>query len=131
MTKIKDSGNRQIYDTGANRDNPSGKGMMNLIPANAILRVSRHFEYGGKKYGYDNWQKGIPNSRYVDAALRHLFKYLAGCQDEDHLSAAVWNVLCLMWNEEHLQNMQDIVPLIGRTSPYIYPLDYTDNEDTP
>ena len=37
--KLKDSGDRQIYETGANRDNPVGKGMMNLIPACSILRV--------------------------------------------------------------------------------------------
>lgn len=124
MTKIKDSGTRQIYPTGANRDNPTGKGAMNLIPANAILRVSRHYEDGAKKYGDNNWTKGIPTSRYIDAALRHLFKYLAGCQDEDHLSAAVWNILCLMWTEEHLPHMQDIPPLVGRSSPFLYPLDY-------
>lgn len=122
--EIKDSGHRQTYDTGANRDSPIGKGMMNLIPAASILRVSRHYELGGLKYSYNNWTKGIPNSRYVDAALRHLFKYLAGCQDEDHLSAVAWNVLCLMHNEQYMPEMQDIPPLVGKDCPFLYPLDY-------
>lgn len=121
--KIKDSGHRQTYQTGANRDNPVGKGMMNLIPACSILRVSRHYELGGAKYGFGNWEKGIPNSRYVDAAIRHLFKYLAGCNDEDHLSASVWNILCLMWNEQNLPDMQDISTWSGRESNFLYELD--------
>jgi hypothetical protein len=130
MAKLKDSGERQLYLTGANRDNPVGKGRMDLIPPIAILRLSRHFEDGARKYGENNWTKGIPNSRYIDAAIRHIFKYLAGCNDEPHLEAAVWNLCCLMHNEQLLPEMQDIPAWKGRTSNFLYPLD-TELEEKP
>lgn len=123
MVKVKDEGSRQEYGTGARRDNPEGKGKMNLLPAASILRLSRWYEAGALKYGENNWQKGMPNSRYIDAALRHLFKYLAGCQDEDHLSAAAWNICAVMWNEHYLPEQQDIPELVGRNSPFVYELD--------
>lgn len=123
LPNVKDAGQRQLYKSGANRDNPSGKGRMDLLPAEALLRLSRWYEAGALKYGENNWQKGMPNSRYVDAALRHIFKYLAGCQDEDHLSAAAWNILAVMFNEHNMPEQQDIPKLIGRKSPFIYELD--------
>ena len=35
-------------------------------------------------------------SLYVDAALRHIVKYMMGMTDEDHLAMAVWNLDCLL-----------------------------------
>lgn len=72
-----------------------------------ILDVARHFENGALKYGEHNWQKGIPISRYVDSALRHLMKDLAGETDEDHAAAFVWNCMCAAWTMEHLPEMDD------------------------
>ena len=123
MAELKDSGTRQVYFTGANRDNRAGKGRMDLLPPSAMLRLSRHFEDGARKYGDNNWQKGIPISNYINSALRHLFKYLAGCNDEPHLEAAAWNILCAMWTEQELPEMQDIPTWKGRTSNFLYPLD--------
>jgi len=94
--KVKDSGSRQEYASGARRDNASNKGRMDLLPPEAILRLSRWYEWGAQKYGDHNWERGMPISRYLDAAIRHTFKYMAGCNDEDHLSAAVWNLLAII-----------------------------------
>jgi hypothetical protein len=98
MTKkyvLKDSGTRTNFSTGAVRDAQEGKGRMDLLPARAILAVARIFEAGAKKYGDNNWRKGIPLSRYMDSGLRHAMKYLRGDRDEDHLTQAIWNLLCL------------------------------------
>ena len=48
---ILDSGNRREFQTGAVRDMAEGKGDMVSLPNNAILRLSRHYEGGAKKYG--------------------------------------------------------------------------------
>lgn len=39
-----------------------------------ILDVSKHFEEGSKKYGENNWQKGLPVNCYIDSAVRHYLK---------------------------------------------------------
>ena len=72
-----------------------------------MLDVARHFENGALKYGERNWEKGIPISRYIDSALRHLMKDLAGETDEDHAAAFVWNCMCAAWTMEHLPAMDD------------------------
>lgn len=72
-----------------------------------MLDVARHFENGALKYGEHNWQKGIPISRYIDSAVRHLMKDLAGETDEDHAAAFVWNCMCAAWTMEHLPEMDD------------------------
>ena len=68
----------------------------------ALLEVSKHFEEGAKKYGENNWQKGIPESSYIDSAVRHYLKWLRGDDDERHDRAFVWNIMCLIWTHEHI-----------------------------
>lgn len=72
---------------------------------NMILDVSIHFEEGAKKYGEYNWQKGIPIQSYIDSAVRHYLKYLRGDDDENHLRAFVWNILCLIWTVKHKEEL--------------------------
>lgn len=62
-----------------------------------MLETSIHFEEGAKKYGENNWQKGIPTKCYIDSAVRHYLKWLRGDTDEPHDRAFVWNLLCCMW----------------------------------
>jgi len=100
---IKDSGAREQFETGSRRDTRDGKGRFDLLPAAGIARLARHFEAGAKKYGDNNWTKGQPASRFLDSALRHAFKFAAGEKDEDHLIAAVWNLLCLADQEERIK----------------------------
>ena len=105
---IKDSGSKREFESGAVRDYSEGKGRCDLLPACALLRLAKHYEAGAKKYGDRNWEKGQPTSVLMDSALRHLFKYLDGWKDEDHLSAATWNILGAMWMEEKHPELQDI-----------------------
>lgn len=63
----------------------------------AFLEVSKHFEEGAKKYGENNWQKGLPVNCYINSALRHYLKWLRGDTDEPHDRAFVWNLLCCIW----------------------------------
>lgn len=72
-----------------------------------VLEVSKHFEEGAKKYGENNWQKGIPLHSYIDSAIRHLLKYWNGETDERHDRAFCWNIICAIWTMENKPEMDD------------------------
>lgn len=72
-----------------------------------ILEVAKHFEEGSKKYGENNWQKGIPVKCYIDSAIRHYIKWLRGDQDEPHDRAFCWNILCAIWTCENKPELND------------------------
>ena len=106
--EIKDSGERTTFETGAVRDMHEGKGDMVSIPWESILRLSKHYENGAKKYQRWNFRKGIPISSFIDSACRHLAKYQCGMDDEDHLAAAAFNVLGAMLMENTMPEMNDL-----------------------
>lgn len=66
-----------------------------------FLEVAKHFEEGAKKYGENNWQKGIPVHCYIDSAVRHYLKWLRGDKDEPHDRAFVWNLMCCIWEVDY------------------------------
>lgn len=72
-----------------------------------ILEVSKHFEEGAKKYGENNWQKGIPVKCYMDSAIRHYIKYIRGDNEEPHNRAFVWNILTAIWTCNHYPSLND------------------------
>ena len=114
---LKDSGNRREFESGSVRDMGGGKGRCDLLPACALLRLSRHYEAGAKKYAERNWEKGIPISVMMDSGIRHMLKYLDGQKDEDHLCAAAWNIIGAMWMEEKHPELQDIPSRIIKIGP--------------
>ena len=69
-----------------------------------ILDTAKHFEEGAKKYGENNWQKGLPVNCYVDSALRHYYKWRRGDKDENHHLAFVWNLMALIWEVDYHEN---------------------------
>lgn len=80
-----------------------------------MLEVGVHFEEGAKKYGTDNWRKGIPLHCYIDSALRHFYKYMSynsnkdlKFMDERHDRAFVWNILCAYWTFKNRPEYDDI-----------------------
>lgn len=70
-------------------------------PETMFLEVAKHFEEGAKKYGENNWQKGLPVNCYIDSAIRHYLKHRRGDKDEPHDRAFVWNLLCCIWEVDH------------------------------
>lgn len=76
--------------------------------ANLFLDVSIHFEEGAKKYGENNWQKGIPVHCYLDSAIRHYLKSVRGDDDEPHMRAFIWNIMCCIWTCENHPELIDI-----------------------
>ena len=104
--EIKDSGKRQEFDTGAVRDIQSDdKGRYDLLSPFALKRLAVHMAKGCYKYGQRNYEKGIPLHCFFDSAVRHLYNYIENRmkgveQDEDHLSAAFWNIHGFIHTEE-------------------------------
>ena len=78
--------------------------------ATCCLELSKHFEAGAKKYGENNWQKGIPTHCYIDSAVRHFLKFLRDDSDEPHDRAFVWNLLCCIWTCKNKPELNDYEP---------------------
>ena len=72
-----------------------------------VLEVAKQFEDGAKKYGENNWQKGIPVRCYIDSAIRHFLKFTRGDKDEPHDRAFCWNIICAIWTCEHKPELND------------------------
>lgn len=107
-SRIKDSGHRTEFTTGAVRDMHQGKGRYDLLPWEAIHELARHCEEGALKYGERNCEKGIPIHSLIDSAFRHLSCYMRGMKDEPHLRAAMWNIAFAIYMEQKHPEMQDI-----------------------
>lgn len=101
--KVKDSGENEEFSTGSVRDNPEGKGRFDLTAPYAMFRIARHYENGSDRYGDRNWELGQPLSRYLDSAERHLTKIKMGLEDEDHLSAACWNLMAIIETQKRIE----------------------------
>lgn len=100
MFETKDNGRRTISPTGALRSNSDGKGRFDLISPTALTRLAQVYERGGKQKGDRNWEKGFEVSRACSSAIRHIFQYLDGMHDEDHIAQSCWNLFCVMHFEE-------------------------------
>ena len=94
----------QVFATGGVRSKASGKGRFDLIPAHPMLRLARHYENGAIKYEDRNWEKGLPLSRFVDSAQRHMNAFMSNDRTEDHLAAVLWNVMGYLWTENEINN---------------------------
>ena len=72
-----------------------------------FLEVAKHFEEGAKKYGENNWQKGIPVHCFINSAVRHYLKWLREDDDEPHDRSFVWNIMCAIWTCKHKPELDD------------------------
>lgn len=110
----KDSGKREEYDSGMQRDTQDGKPRFDLlypvgIPYNDqfLTRVAELLARGAEKYSERNWEKALGQEeldRFKASALRHMIQWYTGEIDEDHASACVFNLLgaeTLKWKLEH------------------------------
>lgn len=99
------SGNKRTFSTGSVRDDLGDKPMLELIPYDLfLLRVGALYTKGAKHYSTNNWRKGQPMSTTIGSLQRHLAKYMLGYDDEDHLSAVVFNALSLLNADEYFKD---------------------------
>lgn len=59
-----------------------GKAPLSMLPRVALEQEAKVMEFGAKKYGKFNYRKGMKWSRLIDAALRHVYAYADG-EDND------------------------------------------------
>ena len=90
----------RLKHTGSKHD--AGKPLMGVVPPNALLAVAKVLTFGAEKYGRDNWRQ-VENAetRYMDAALRHLNAYQRGEvvdpeSGESHLAHAVCGLMFVL-----------------------------------
>lgn len=105
--EVKDSGEREEFDSGAVRDTRTGKGRYDLVSPFALRRLAIVYEKGAKKYSPRNWEKGMNISRFVDSAQRHIEQFKMGLTDEDHLGHAVFNLFAIMHFQAVRTNIDD------------------------
>lgn len=78
----------------------TGKLKTHLMPPEWQLLLSQVLHQGSKKYDDNNWLLGMPASKCLSAAERHLLKWKMGEAVDDetqlsHLGHAAWNLLAL------------------------------------
>lgn len=118
---LKDTGERNTFDSGAMREPKKGHGRYDLLPGIAIATVmtatggeplaplgiraaAEIYEAGSIKYADRNWEKGLPLQSFLDSGLRHMYKAVAGMDDEPHLAMALWNFLCFVHTDILIKN---------------------------
>lgn len=109
MSLTRESETVKAFEGGSFRDRPAGKGLFSPMPMNALLRIAKRYEYGALKYGKSEaYKDGLPVSDCFNSAMRHLIQYMSGDNSEDHLAAACWNCMAMMYMEEENPQWQDV-----------------------
>jgi hypothetical protein len=103
-TLLNKRGKRQ-FDTGSQRDDDTNKPLPSHLDAYVRLRFGYLLRQGANHYEKGNWRKGQPTETALESLHRHLAKFEINLyngvdQDEDHLSAIIFNVMLIMKNEE-------------------------------
>jgi len=96
------------FDTGAQRDDGDSKpDLVETTSYTALRRFAVYMTAKAKKYGAGNWRKGIPIESYEKSLQRHLSAYFINKYEngslepeEDHLSAAMFNLMGIIHEEE-------------------------------
>lgn len=96
---------KRVFESGSQRDNDTNKPLPSHLDAYVRLRYGYLLRQGANHYEKGNWRKGQPTETAIESLHRHLAKFEINLQngveqDEDHLSAIIFNVQLIMKNEE-------------------------------
>jgi hypothetical protein len=103
MVQLKDSNDREQFETGAVRDVSDDKPALELISPIFEQRLGLWLQLGAKKYDRRNWEKGIPVERSLASLKRHLNAFQEGKTDEDHLAAIACNIMFIIHTDEMIK----------------------------
>ena len=81
------------YTTGAVRNGDCEDVRYDLISPIGLEALARTYAEGAAKRGRNNWENGMPVNDLLNHAIAHIYKFLAGDREEDHLPHAAWNIL--------------------------------------
>ncbi len=81
-----------------------------LISPQALSRLAATYAEGARKYGDNNFRKGMEFSNLINHVLEHINTYIAGGGEfeEDHLSHACWGLMTLMEQEKTRPELNDL-----------------------
>ena len=83
-------------ELGGTRESKKDKKRYDLIPVELLDRLADHYGKGALIHGDNNWRLLITDEDLTimkAAAFRHFMSWLKGEDNEDHLSALVFNVI--------------------------------------
>lgn len=92
--------NKRIFDTGAQRDDNSGKIRPDLISPLMLKALGKVMAEGANHYGERNWEKGIPDEVFKESASRHYLQWMNNETDEDHAAKLIFNVMGWIHNRD-------------------------------
>ena len=88
MAKIKGIGpGAEIIENEQGGKQSKAVAAFHLLDALAMFRIAKVLQYGASRYERDNWRK-ISCEDHLNHALSHIFAYLAGDTQDDHLGHA-------------------------------------------
>lgn len=98
------------FETGIK--NATVKPDVTLISYIALEEISKTLMFGEIKHGRNNYKKGLPYSKFIGSAMRHLGKYNEGIDTdeesgENHIAHCAANLLMLLWTINNKPEMDD------------------------
>lgn len=104
---VKDSGERQRFESGMQRDTTKGKINYTLaVDGPMFKRYAEHLTKGAQKYEARNWMKAAgaaEHARFKESAFRHFMQWYLDERDEDHAAAVWFNINGAEYVVERLQ----------------------------
>lgn len=101
----KDSGKKQAFKSGYQRDSREGKPRYDLIPGEPLKRLAELYARGAVKYGDSNWKLSNTDEEYArfkESAFRHFMQWFYDWdKEEDHAAAVVWGIFGYEWHTKH------------------------------
>jgi len=94
------SGREVRFDTGAVRSSDAEKTRYDLISPIGLRAVAEACAEGAEKYGDFNWERGMPAGDLLNHAIRHIYMFLGGDRNEDHLGHAAWGLMAAIHSLE-------------------------------
>lgn len=120
---------RREYNTGAVRSADCENTRYDLITPIGLRAVARTYAEGMQKFGYCNWENGMPVTDLLNHAIAHIYNFLGGDRSEDHLAHAAWNLLGAvhsmeLWpelNQRWLRGPNCEAPEVAKTATTVPP----------
>lgn len=84
--------NQPIIETPQGGKHSASPYAFHLIDPHALFAISKVLQEGAKKYGVDNW-RGIPIPDNLNHAIQHIYAYLAGDTQDEHLAHAACRLI--------------------------------------
>lgn len=88
------------FESGAVRSSCAEDARYDLVSPIGLEAVARACKEGAEKYGDFNWERGMPAHDLLNHALRHIYKWLGGDRNEEHLGHAAWGVMAAIHSME-------------------------------